>query len=342
MLVWCLLFLSNTVMAADRAVEVLAPSAFAQPKVEELKEDVIYFSQDPFVDFVSWSKNSKLEQKILSPFPEYQEPTVPVKKDGVVTSQLEELTIYTTRMRTVINKAAHQIDLKKWLNIEEIAKLDSSIRHRQITAAETMPVVAGRKEIQNFQQCNENPANPHFFRHRREFDLTHLQRPSKPWCESPNSICVESCYAFNKGLNLVVLGVNKYSAEDRQKDYGQTIQSEIRFFNSESEYGQNVRAITKLQSPVQGIFELNGFYVNQILQYLKVLVVVQIHPRDNNKTIVSTFVTAGLRTRSLTGNKGLDDFIRGEGLLNTAAGLTAGIPKFSQDMGQAIVRMLNN
>ena len=67
--------------------------------------------------------------------------------------------------------------------------------------------------------------------------------------------------------------------------------------------GRPSRSLTGLDTPVAGVLEQSMFYVNQIMQFGKLLAVLQPHPSDPGKTVVTAFMALGVKTDVLERKK---------------------------------------
>lgn len=338
-----LALLSGRAHGIERVVQVVNPQTFQAITGEALEPNSLFYSEQ-IVPFSSWNG---AEKELLNLFPGYQEPTTVSIKDGVRKTQLEKLTVYITKQRSVINKPAAQINLASLVNLDSVRKLDPEIKHVAIQAPQFIGNVAGRAPINNFKWCNEPGKSPSIFRPEREIDLNHTLSPQRPWCsQQDRSLCVESCYLFGKGwTNGVALANAAITTESEKKDYGAAFQAEVRYLVSEAELGNKIPLVklTNLKTPVRGIVEVNMFYFNQIIQFGKVLAVFQEHPTDASKTVVTSFMVISVKTRTWEKYGVIKDVLRGKSLiLNTRTGLTAGVPVFSQNFAKSMLNILEN
>lgn len=131
--------------------------------------------------------------------------------------------------------------------------------------------------------------------------------------------------------------------ERKREDLGMGMQAEIRYYVSEAEYGAKVALsdVTHIKTPVRGVIEQSTFYFNQVFKYSKMIAVIQEHPTDSSKSIMTSIVAMGVRKHSLD-KPTLKDHLRGRGLLTTSTGLSAGIPWYSQNMTKRIAGILED
>ena len=78
-------------------------------------------------------------------------------------------------------------------------------------------------------------------------------------------------------------------------------QTEIRVLPPEEIDRSGLAKLTGVETPVAGVLEQTIFHVNQVMQFGKLLAVLQEHPSDPNRTIATVFMVrlcVGLTPRS--------------------------------------------
>jgi hypothetical protein len=340
-LIFILLFASLASHARDGSVAVLKTDAYTHLEAGAMQNGKLYYN-DAIVDFSEWAKTAPVENKFLLLYPGYKEPLVTVLRNGVEHPYVEKLTMFVARTKAAIDKAPSQLNLKSFLNIETIRKFLSEMRHQPITSDQVISRVLERHQpVRNFQWCNDQGAVIN--RPALETNLSYINPPHGAWCsDSGRSLCLESCYAFNKFWQT---GVRTFNAMDPQhkKDLGIAFQSEVRYFTSESDMGAPVPVsqLTGLDTPMTGALEINIFFFNQLMEYGKVLAIFQAHPSDPHKTIVSSYLVMGLKSRTYNKHELVKEVILGQTYFNTGSGITAGLPVFTQNIAKSILQTLN-
>lgn len=340
--------------AQEKALEIVPEATkFSAITTDNMKPGTVYYqSTENPLPFADWKNTNSNEYTFLALYDGYIEPTLLTRKKK--TPITEKMTMFVAKAKTIINKAPANINLKNMATLGFLQKLDPEILHAQITPGQIMPVMGGRAQIDNFKSlCNKE--KPYIVRPSLELALDKLNRPSQPWCaDTSRSICVESCYIFNGGYRSVVTGYNNFKAEDEydKKDFGMATQSEIRYFVSEAELGKKVpvAALTGINTPVRGVFEQNIFYFNQMVQYGKVIAFFQEHPKDASKTVVTSYLVFGMQSSTydkVYNIMGLTlevkEILMGRGgRLNTASGITAGLPIYTQNIAKSLSKILEN
>lgn len=338
---------SFSAAALDREITVVSDQEFDAlvPTSKEMSGTKIYYTNNDLVPFALWSQ-SALAKEFLVSYPGYKERVVTLKLNGKQT--IETLDMFVGKAKTVINRPASSIDLKKMLNVQFAASLDPEIKHRQIAPGQVMPVVAGRDVSQKFDWCNSpvikadgtrDFSKDAFFRYRSDGDLSQLQRPGSMWCENTDrSICLESCYPFTHPIwTNLVKAYNKIARADDLKDIGISFESELRYFVSEAEMGKKlpIKELTKYDGKVTGAIEQSMFYFNQVMDYGKILAIFQEMP--GNRTLVTSFIVIGVRHRTLSKNSLVKLTIMGSNPVgNTKTGITAGLPVFTRNLARQI------
>jgi hypothetical protein len=332
----------------EREVKTITRDAFKALTVEQMQGGTIYYSDnsDNVTAFADWATQSTREEKeLLGLYPGFVEPTVPIVINGVKKSRVETMTMFISRARFVLDKPAQKINLADLISLEQIKKFDREMQHREIQPTQLMSVAVASQPVANFQWCNTSKESPEIARPQRETDLSHID-PKGQWCRGGGRfLCLESCYLFDTTRSIYVKGINTIvSSPDEKKDYGMAMQSETRAFNSEQELNPtySVKKLTGIETPVLGGLVQNIFYFNQIMQYGKVLMVLQSHPKDAQKSVITAFLVTGIKTRTFMKNQRMvGDVILGKyPRINSSTGLTAGLPKFTQNKIKAIASVL--
>lgn len=332
-------------IALNREVVVVTDQEFESMKPGALDGNKLYSTSNDLVPFTEWVK-SPLAQEFLVLYPDYKERIITLKTNG--RQMVESLDMFVSKAKTIINRPAATIDLKKMLNVNFAASLDPEIKHKAISPSAIMPILAGKDVSEKFDWCNTPVMKPDgtrdsskdsFFRYRSDGDLSQLQRPGPKWCENASrSICLESCYAFTHPLWTYSIKLhNKIARSDDMKDNGISFESELRYYVSEAEMGKRIalKDLTKFDGKVTGVIEQNMFYFDQVFDYGKVLAVFQELP--DNRTLVTSFVIMGVRHRTLAKNSAVKATIMGHNpVYNTKTGLTAGLPIFTRDLAKQI------
>ena len=337
------LMIAAPAFARPRSVQMLTNDQFDAVSAVKINADDLDYSYG-FLSFADWVKRSPLEYQDLALYPGYREHMVVNKIYGVEKSSLETLMIYSAKMKLILNKSPAQLHITELIKLSTIRNMDLAVEHREIQANELMSTVVAQGPINNFKwgRCAGKILRP-----AREKDLSFINPPNRAWCaDHSHSLCLESCYLFNGAWTQSVNAINlAYSDEDRKKDPGIGTQSEVRYFASEAELGLPVelKRLTKLDTRVRGGLEQNIFYVNQLFEFGKVVSVLQDHPTDPSKTVMTTFFIMAIKLNTFEKYRklGLESVLAGTSrIFNSSSGITAGLPVFSQNMIESIADFL--
>ena len=316
-----------------RIEDVSSPAALP---VDQLKPKVIKFSDRPneeLVDadvglmrFEDWAQARPLEKQFLTPYPSYSEPHVDVMVDGVHKRFKEKLHMYVAEARVVLARPPDSLDLAGYVTLPFIERIDPAIKHRLISPAEAV-----------------SPKDPR---------AVHNQHPLRRWCEArPVTICIHSRYQFEGKLPIGIQIANKLRESSKKiADYLE-FESELTLRSPAEVTEMGLTRLTRLETQPIGALEQNIYYVNQILQFGKLLAVFQRHPSDAKQTIVTVFVSLAIESNVLTKKK---EFVKvpvlrnlvpaqvlaGKSSFNAGNSISAGLPVYARNEVKAIAGMI--
>lgn len=357
-----LLATSAPAWAAERTVtEVKNFAALAETAPAQLSPGDMKYSY-AIDTWKAYNDKQPVAAKVLALYPGYAEATYWSRKNGVVQSKAEPLVFFQTRTKTVLNVPIGQIDLKTVKQYASVKKLvpdlqfaPAPINNAQLVAS----YLKAKQPQQTFGFCKA------VTRQNYEINLDESQPPAsarEPWCSNADrSMCFEACLTIATGI--IANGINGYNmmqSEDEKKDVAEGIQAEVRYFVSETERGDakgTFDSITKVGTEVGGVIELSIFYANQIIQWGKVITVLQRDPGDANRTIMTNLVVVAIKSHSYLPSPNdsfiqekkkieIRKFLKGESPMNRDdnnvqfRGLLGGIPRFTQDLTQDFARLL--
>jgi len=316
-----------------RIVEVTTPAGLA---VEQLKPKTIAFMDraseqlvDPdsgLIRFEDWAQARSVEKQLLTPYPSYAEPYVETVVDGVRKRFKEKLQVYVGEARFALARPAGSIDLARFVALPFIEGIDPAVKHRLITSAEAV-----------------SPKDPR---------AVNNQHPLRRWCDSrPVTICIRSRYQFEGKLPLGIRIANKVREGSKKiADYLE-FESELtlRTPTEVAEFG--LAALTGLDTPSIGALEQNIFYINQVMQFGKLLAVFQRQPADANQTVVTVFIALAVEASFLAKKKEFStvpvlrnlvpaQVIAGKSSFNSGNSISAGLPVYARNEIKAIAAIL--
>ena len=178
------------------------------------------------------------------------------------------------------------------------------------------------------------------------------QHPLRRWCEIRQiTICLRSRYQFEGKLPLGIQIANKLRDGSKQIADHIEFESELTLRPPAEVAEMALATLTALDTPPVGALEQNIYYVNQVMQFGKLLAMFQRHPSDANQTIVTVFVALAVES-SLLGKKKeymnvpvLRNLVpaqvmAGKSSFNTGKSISAGLPIYARNQVRAIAGIL--
>jgi hypothetical protein len=304
--------------------------------LDELKAKTIAFLDRPseelidpdagLIRFEDWARAKPVEKQFLTPFPSYLEPHVEVTVDGVRKRFKEKLHMYVGEARFVLARPPGSIDLASLVSLPFIERIDPAIKHRLVSAAEAV-----------------SPKDPR---------AVHNQHPLRRWCEArPITICLHSRYQFEGKLPIGIQIANKLrESAKRIPDYLE-FESELTLRPPAEVTEMGLASLTGIDTPPVGALEQNIFYINQVMQFGKLLAVSQEHPADAKATVVTTFIALAVETSILAKKKEFmkvpvlrnlvpAQVLAGKSSFNAGNSISAGLPVYARYQVKAIAATL--
>jgi hypothetical protein len=163
----------------------------------------------------------------------------------------------------------------------------------------------------------------------------HNQHPLRRWCETrPVTICIHSRYQFEGKLPIGIQIANKLREGSKKIPDYLEFESEL-----------------TLRPPAAGALEQNIFYVNQVMQFGKLLAVFQGHPADAKQTLVTVFIALAVESSVVAKKKEFmkvpvlrnlvpAQVLAGKSSFNSGASISAGLPIYARNQVKAIATIL--
>jgi hypothetical protein len=269
------------------------------------------------IAFEAWARARPVQQRFLSLFPTFVEPTINEH------AKLR-LSIYLAEARFRLTRPAAALDLSRYANIAFLERVDPAVRHRPIAAADAVP-----------NKAADAARRP----------------PDRRWCEEARAICTQSRYVFEGKISAGIQLANKLREESKKPipDFVE-FQSEIRML-AEPDLAE-LPSLTGLDSKVTGALEQNIFWANQVIQFGKLLAVVQQHPTEPNAAIATVYIVVAVRNDVLNKQREYSktpvlrnlvpaQLLMGNSSFNSGDSLSAGLPKYARSRFKAIADMLD-
>jgi hypothetical protein len=308
---------------AALAIEGLKPKTIAfvdRPSDELIDPDV------GLIRFEDWAQAKPLEKQFLTPFPSYLEPTVEATVDGVRKRFKEKLHMYVGEARFALARPPESIDLASFVNLPFVERIDPAVKHNLITPAEAIAAKDPR--------------------------AAHNQHPLRRWCEArPVTICIHSRYQFEGKLPIGIKIANKLREGAKKIPDYLEFESELTFRPAAEVAEMGLANLTGLDTPPAGALEQNIFYINQVMQFGKLLALFQAHPTDAKQTVVTVFITLAVESGVLAKKK---EFVKvpvlrnlvpaqvlaGKSSFNSGNSISAGLPVYARNQVKAIASIL--
>ncbi len=294
--------------------------AFSDHKADELADPTM-----GLLRFEDWARERKAQKEALSLYPAYREPTVNVSVNGIAKRHLEKLHVYVAEARFLLDKAPGSVDLARYARLDFLERMDPAIKHRAIRAEDVVP-----------HKDSESAYNRH---------------PERRWCEAPGTLCIESRYTLEGKLPIGIRLANKLDEGGKKISESMDFQSELRVLSPQDAAAMGLEAVTGLPAPVAGALEQNVFHVNQMMQFAKLLAVVQAHPSDAAKSVVTLFTVLAVESDVLEKKKEYErvpvlrnlvpaQVLMGHSSFNTGSSISAGLPEYARNRVKAIAGIL--
>ena len=308
---------------AELAVDRLKPRTIAF--IDRPSEELI----DPdtgLIRFEDWAQARPLEKQFLTPFPSYLEPTVEVTVDGVRKRFKEKLHMYVGEARFALARPPGSIDLASFVALPFVDRIDPAIKHNLIAPAEAVSAKDPR--------------------------AVHNQHPLRRWCETrPVTICIHSRYQFEGKLPVGIQIANKLREGAKKIPDYLEFESELTLRPAAEVTEMGLAALTGLDTPPAGALEQSIFFVNQVMQFGKLLAVFQAHPTDAKQTVVTVFIALAVESNLLAKKK---EFVKvpvlrnlvpaqvlaGKSSFNSGNSISAGLPIYARNQVKAIAAIL--
>jgi hypothetical protein len=327
---------SFAVGAAAQDFQIVeTPSVTKQP-VAELKPRSIAFADKPgddlvdpavgFMSFEVWGKARPVEQQFLSLYPGYSEPNVETIVDGTRRRYRERLHMYVAEARFVLSRPPSSIQLASLATLPFAERIDPAIKHQVVTTPD--------------------PSRS------KESRVVHNQNPQRKWCEGREVVvCLHSTYKLEGRLPTGIQLANKIREGSRRISDTLEFDSELTVLSA-AEVGElGLAKLTQLDTTPAGALEQSIFYVNQVMQFGKLLAVFQAHPTDPGKTVVTVFTALAIESNVLGKQKQFANVpvlrnlvpaqvLLGRSSFNSGKSLSAGLPVYARNQIRAIAAIL--
>lgn len=315
-----------SVKEAPSAVAV-APSALTPRMVviSDHREDPLA-DQTGLMRFDAWARERPEEKSWLNIHEGYGDPSpdAAAKK-----AARDNPYMYVVEARFMIPRPPSAIDLGRFATLAFMEKIDPAITHKTITRAQTGAF---------------GPSGG-----------TYIRNPVRPWCEvmegGPKMLCIQSRYQLEGRLPMGIRLANNLTDSARKIPDHLDFQSELRVLDPDDLNGHGIQKLLKLDMPAVSGVQQSIFYVNQVLQFGKVLAVLQPHPDKPDASVVTAFMTLAIKASVLERQRQYQkvpilrnlvpaQVLMGKSTFNEGKSISAGLPNYTRNSIAAIATML--
>jgi hypothetical protein len=305
--------------------------------VAKLKPGLIVFTDRPaeglldettgFIRYEDWAKARPVQSQFLGLYPGYVEPNTELIIDGAKRRYRERLHMYVAEARFVLSRPPGSVNLARYVTLPFAERLDPAIKHKPLAASD--------------------PARP------RTPKTIYNQHPQRKWCEGRSTvICIRSAYRLEGRLPIGIQLANKIREGGRQISDTLEFDSELTLLPA-AEVGElGLAKLTGLDTPAAGALEQSIFYVNQVMQFGKLLAVFQAHPDNPKQTVVSVFTALAIESSLLSKRSEYGkvpvlrnlvpaQVLAGKSSFNSGKSLSAGLPVYARNQIRALAAILD-
>jgi hypothetical protein len=313
----------------DVATVATLPVAQLKPKTiafGDLPGEGLLDASTGFMRYEDWAKARPIERQFLSLYPGYNEPNEDIIVEGVKKRYREKLHMYVAQARFVLARPSSSLDLARFATLPYIEQIDPAIKHKLLTPADL--------------------ARP------KEPKTIHNQNPQRNWCEGRATvICLRSSYKLEGRLPVGIALANKIREGSKRVSDTLEFDSELTLLTPAEVSAAGLTQLTGLDTPSVGAIEQSIFYVNQVMQFGKLVAVFQQHPTDAGKTVATVFISLAIESNILTKRKEFGQVpvlrnmvpsavLSGKSSFNSGSSISAGLPVYARNQVKAIAGLL--
>ncbi len=180
------------------------------------------------------------------------------------------MVMYIAKISFIVDKPATAVDLNRFLNIEMVRSLDPTIEQTIIDPRDVIT-------YQHKEMAYRNPA-------------------AGRWCgDKAHTLCLNSLFTIPKEYQLA------FALYERGRRSPYTTlegQSELRIdTGGEIANAADLKLLTGLPTEPAGVLEQNVFWFTHGLEYIKVQGIVQPHPSEGNRSIITGYMVFGIEKK---------------------------------------------
>ena len=169
------------------------------------------------------------------------------------------------------------------------------------------------------------------------------KHPARRWCEDAVTvICLKSRYQLEGKLPTAILLLNKLRDGGKQIADFIEFESELRIVPSTAIDQAALAQLTGIDTPVTAALEQNIVHVNQVMQFGKLLAVLQEKPGEPSHTVATAFVALAVDSDLFEKRKEFESVpvlrnvvpaqvLSGNSSFNTGNSISAGLPNYARN-----------
>jgi len=260
------------------------------------------------LDYGDWKDQT--EKSVLNLYPGFRDNT----KAGSLPKNTGDLVLFVAKSRVVIDKPAAQIDLRK---LQDLARMQK--------------IKAGAASLTRIGFHDLMPNKEKFLSYKN---------PRDGWCAKPDDLCVESTFTFEEQQRLMLSAV--FFVIGKQ-DSDIKAQSQVRVMTGDQIQQINeLIKLTGIDAKPSAVIVEDLFWFSHVLEYGKIVGVVQPHPSNPNQSVLTGYTVFGVEKKWWNfGFQGitLKDAFLGQ-RFNGTSGLSMGLPKLTKQLFGELVKEL--
>jgi hypothetical protein len=310
----CCLLLACKASALQKHAPVKAAPPEAQPTTVEVKNGADSYSYK-VVPFNEWQNG--VEKRVLNLYPSFRDGAA---QPGWQAAPSTEVVLFIATATAVLDRPAESVNFQALMNLEMVAHLQEGLATVKGIAAD---------DVETFKPKNQF--------------LTYRNPPDQHWCaRATPSICFESEFVFDGLTELAFAGLmmTRLSLDTELR-----AQSELQFEHpTDAAQINDLKQLTGVSSVPAGVIVQNIFWFNHVMEFGKVVGIVQPHPSSAQKSILTGYSLFAVERKwwdkSFRGARLSDSFLGKH--LNTQTGLAMGFPKVTEQIFKAMSGILSH
>ena len=235
--------------------------------------------------------------------------------------------MYVAQARFVLARPPASLDLARFATLPFVEQIDPAIKHRLITPADLVRP--------------KEPKTVHSIRTRSGTGAK--ERTTRSACVPPTS--------WKGGSPPASRSPTRSGKAPRRSPIRSNSTASWQRCRRRRSPRPGLTQLTGLDTPSAGAIEQSIFYVNEVMQFGKLVAVFQQHPADANKTIATVFIALAIESNILGKRKEFGQVpilrnmvpaqvLAGKSSFNSGNSLSAGLPVYARNQVKAIAALL--